>query len=1065
MAVHVCLLGVISASTPAGQVTISGYKQQALLAMLALVAPKPVSDDRLIDQLWGDEPPGNPANALQAQVSHLRRVLGREVVARESSGYSLRVEPADVDALKLDQLVRLGREAVAAGEQQAASALFEEAVALVRGPPLEELIDQGGFAQDAATWLNSLVLDAHEGLVETSLAVGRHAEVVKTLRALVAEHPLRERFHAQLVVALYRCGRQSEALRAYGHVREVLAEELGLDPGPELQALERAVLSHDPALAAPVRLSPGVSSVALPMPLTSFVGRHAELAGLLAAIDGSRLVTIVGPAGVGKTRLVLETAAKLATTREVWYVELAPVIDGVAVPEAVASSVGARDDTAADSETTPRRPNERTIGRLRDRGVVLILDNCEHVIDAVASCARTLLAGCPSLTIVATSREPLALDGELQLALDPLGEDDAVRLFTDRARSVQPLFQGGHSSGDLLELCRKLDGLPLAIELAAARAKTLPVPEITRRLEHRFELLKSANRHLSSRHRALSAAIDASYELLFEDERRAFRTLAVFAGGVTVDAAQEVCGPDALDILTGLVDRSMVVADTSGREARFRMLESLREYGLERLRDAAELDEAVDAHAQWCTALAERADVEVRRPDQLRWLDRLDAEHDNLRAALSHLSIADPARGLRLIGALIVPWFARNRRQEARHWAEACLAATADAPPTVLALALAGVGFVPESGGWTGQRGELESELALAQSRQRRAIKLCTTAGDEVLLARCQVFLLSTLARTAAARIAVDAQEMSKLVADALEVFERVDDHYLACLTHTLEAIWCLVAGDVGEAASAVESARTHAGRSGDGWSASNVEWLDGMLLDIAGDARGAYRHVEQSLRRFDELGTSHVVIGQAESLAHLADRMGEPELAAQWRTFVQTRSGASAGNTYDGSVLAAMSNQAGLDARRAGDFERAKQAHLEALAWWGEIGVTLGSAFTASCLGFLESERGDPVAAAHHHARALDEAATLGDAAAMALAFEGAASTFADGKAGWAAEVLGAARALHNTPETHRADVTAIEKRARAELGDDAFDAAVARGAAWNRADAVAAARAGPPS
>ena len=387
-------------------------------------------------------------------------------------------------------------------------------------------------------------------MADALLAAGRHGDVLDTLRSLVAAHPLRERFHAQLMLALYRCGRQSEALRAYRHAREVLLDELGLDPGPELQLLERAMLCHDATLAAPIRLVSPAAASALPTPLTSFVGREAELAELHAA---DRHVSAGDAWSARPAWASPESSSRwrgeLASAGEVWYVELAPVTDAMAVPDAVASAVGALADAAADDGTTPRRPDERTIDRLGDRSVVLVLDNCEHVIDAAAHCARTLLDRCRSLTVIATSREPLAVDGERQVALGTLGDGDAVRLFAERARAVQPLFVTNEADDDLLELCRRLDGLPLAIELAAARAKTLPVPEILVRLEHRFELLRSTERHAPARHRALSAALDASYDLLFEDERRIFRTLAVFAGGVTVDAAEEVCGPGALDVL------------------------------------------------------------------------------------------------------------------------------------------------------------------------------------------------------------------------------------------------------------------------------------------------------------------------------------------------------------------------------------------------------------------------------------------------------------------------------------------------------------------------------------
>ena len=323
-------------------------------------------------------------------------------------------------------------------------------------------------------------------------------------------------------------------------------------------------------------------------------------------------MTVLGPAGVGKTRLVLEVAGAIAAAREVWFVELALLVDPAAVAEAVASAVGAQDHSPARAAGTLRPPELRAIERLGDRAVIIVLDNCEHVLDAAAEVAARLLAGCPELRIVATSREPLSLDGEHQLVLGPLTDDDATALFAARAQVVQPRFRADQD--ELADLCRHLDGLPLAIELAAARTKTLPVPEIAARLEDRFGLLLAHKRSGPDRQQGLRAAIDWSYNLLFEEEQRAFRRLAVFAGGATLDAAEAVCGPEALDIVARLVDKSLLVADTAGRLARFRMLESLRAYGHDRLVEGDEVGAALAAHCQWCTRLAEDAEARHPRP-------------------------------------------------------------------------------------------------------------------------------------------------------------------------------------------------------------------------------------------------------------------------------------------------------------------------------------------------------------------------------------------------------------------------------------------------------------------
>ena len=397
-----------------------------------------------------------------------------------------------------------------------------------------------------------------------------------------------------------------------------MAEEVGLDPGPELQAIERSVLSHDPALDAPVPLTSIGRLAVLPTPLTSFIGRRAEQRVLAAATAATRLVTIVGPAGVGKTRLALVMAEAVAAERELWFVELAAVADPRPVPAAVADALGARDLTSGERGSAGA-PVTRIIERLGDRDVLVVLDNCEHVLDAVAELVAQLLSSCRRLSIVSTSRQPLGVPGEHQVPLEPMSDDDAAALFVERAVAVDPRFAVDDVA--LLELCRRLDRLPLAIELAAARTKSLPVPEITSRLNDRFQLLVGA-RAAVDRYDGLRGAIDWSYDLLFDDERSVFRRFGVFAGGATLEAAEVVCGPDAMDVITRLVDKSLLVADTSGPLARFRMLESLRAYASGRLDEAGERDEVVATHRAWAAALTADAAAGVRTPDQERWLDR-----------------------------------------------------------------------------------------------------------------------------------------------------------------------------------------------------------------------------------------------------------------------------------------------------------------------------------------------------------------------------------------------------------------------------------------------------------
>ena len=1062
--VQVSLLGPFEVRAGERVVSVAGVKLQSLLAQLALAAPNAVTDDRLLDELWGDEQPANPANALQALVSHLRRLLGRGAVVRHGSGYVLVVAPDLVDAHRLERLVEQGRAAAARGDHGGAVAAFRDAIALVRGPLLDGLAESW-FAREASARLDELVLAAHEGLVDSELAMGRHADVLTRLADLVARHPLRERFRAQQMIALYRSGRQADALQAFRDARQFLLDELGLDPGPELTSLERAVLSHDRALVAPVVLTPSVPPhPVVPAPLTSFVGRGHELDVLEHAVTASRLTSVVGPAGVGKTRLALELTRRLAEQSEVWFVELAPVTEPSAVAEAVAAGVGAFERVPSDARP-PSSPEQRAVERLGGREAIVVLDNCEHITAAATDCTLALLVGCPALRVVTTSREPLGIEGERQVVLGPLDDAESAELFIERARAVQPRFTAD-DAGELIDVCRHLDGLPLAIELAAARAKTLPVPEIAERLRDRFRLLRRTHHAGPARHEGLEAAIDWSYDLLFEDERRTFRRLAVFSGGATIEAAERVCGADAFDLASRLVDRSLVVADTTGRVVRFDMLESLRAYGLARLTDAGELAAARSAHLGWCIELAERVDREARGPDQLGWLRRLDDEHDNVRAALGHAVDHDPEGALRLVGAVLLPWWFRGRRQEARRWYEASLAAGVGAAPLRRARVLAASGLFAEphlsfagTGGATGA--QLHHELTIAEGRQREALAICIAAGDAWETASTQLLLLATLARRASAGEPVHHGEVGHLVASSAAGFDRLEDDFGSALVRVTDAILAVTFGELDRAAVAVAAAGPYAQRSGDRFSASRIEYVLGMLDDLGGEPRSAYRHIERSLRLLDELGIHQAVTAQARFLGPLAERCDEPELAAQWRAFVNDR--AEGWTHFDGAVLAAARNHEGLEARAAGDLPRAASAHASALLWYASAEIASGIAFTESCLGFLFAEAGDDIGAARHHAAALAAAVTVDEPAPLALALEGWASTLPD--ATIATTLVGAAGRLWReaapaTEATHRRDVAAITAAARAVLGGAAFEAALAAGESLDRRAVLAVAR-----
>jgi predicted ATPase len=621
------------------------------------------------------------------------------------AGYRLVVARDEVDALAFERLIGQGRResSPAAGIEA-----FAQALALWRGAPLTEVADVP-YAQAWIERLQQLRLGAIEDRAAAALSLGRFADLVADLEDVIARNPLRERAHELLMRALTAEGRQGEALAVYERLRRAMGEELGLDPPAALQELQGQVLRDDPALR--VSLAPPLpepTRVArrtnLRLALTSFVGREAELAGITEQVGRTRLVTFVGAGGAGKSRLVSEVAGRLDALGGVWMAELAPVTDPADVISTVLGSIGTVDRSQLDPATVQNAGKGDARTRLLDALVanptVLILDNCEHLIEAAAELAGFLLSHCPELTVLATSREPLGIVGESIWPVRPLsvqsgtGGDDldspAVRLFADRAALVRPGFTVNAENGPMVAgICRRLDGLPLAIELAAARLRTLGLDGLNLRLDNRFRLLTGGNRTAMPRHRTLSAVVAWSWELLTGPERDLIERVAVFAGGVTAETASAVCADaeatagdfdldTVADLLISLADKSLLVVLPSGRagdhEPRYRMLETIREYALERLAQRSLITAMRRAHAHYFLALAELADPHLRRPEQLLWLERLISERDNLLTTMRFAIEAGEADlAVRMASALGWYWSIAGRHEEAANWAEQAL--------------------------------------------------------------------------------------------------------------------------------------------------------------------------------------------------------------------------------------------------------------------------------------------------------------------------------------------------------------------------------------------------------
>jgi len=714
--VRIGMLGSLEVRDRDGaSVPLAGARLRTLLIALALAPGRLLTTAQLVDAVWGVKPPAGAVNALQALVSRMRRALPEAVIESHPAGYRLVIDPGAVDVTQFERLVADGRAALPDDPARAASTL-REALSLWRGPAL---LDVAGveFFQPALTRLDELRLTATEGRVEADLRLGRGAEQVSELAALAAEHPLRERLVGALMRALSEAGRPAEALTVYERTRQTLAEQLGADPSPELSALHTAVLRGQ-IEAAPAHAVQAARRTNLRIPLTSFVGRDADVAKVSELVDDYRLTTLVGPGGFGKTRLAVEVSRALLDRIPdgAWIMELATVADGADVPAAVLAAMDLREPSLIGREMA-EDPVDRLIAVLRSRSALLVLDNCEHVIDAAATLADRLLAECPRLRVLATSREPLGITGEAVWPVDPLGlppEDidgrevtgfDAVRLLVDRARAVRPGFTvTDDNAAAVARICRVLDGMPLAIELAAARMRTMTVAQLVGRLDDRFQLLTGGSRTAVPRHQTLRAVVDWSWELLSDAERILLQRLAVFTGGATLEAAQRVCADvvvpadHILDLLTALVDKSLLVI--SGDEVpRYRMLETIKAYGLERLDEAGEREDLRRAHASYFVELVEAAAPYLRRAEQLVWLRRLKADHDNLNAALrGAIAAGDAQTAARLVAAAGWYWWLSGHKAEARELATEALAVPGAADDEARATAYAMVAWFASAG-------------------------------------------------------------------------------------------------------------------------------------------------------------------------------------------------------------------------------------------------------------------------------------------------------------------------------------------------------------------------------
>jgi predicted ATPase/DNA-binding SARP family transcriptional activator len=854
--IRVLLLGPLEVHVDGQPIALGGHRQQALLALLALHPNEPLSRDRLLEAVWGADAPATARHAVHVYVSRIRRALGPEAgrLTTAGGGYALRLERTDVDALRAEDALARGRTALEHGDPSTAVEMLRDALALWRGVPLAGL-EYEPWAQPEVARLEELRLACVEERIEAELALGQDMRLVPELEELVREHPLRERPRGQLMLALYRSGRQAEALSVYTEARLMLVEELGLEPSAELRDLHVAILRQDPSLAVePPELR---ARRHLPAPPTPLVGRRREVDDVVALLSGdARLVTLTGPAGTGKTRLALQAAYELAERFPdgVYFVDLAPLRDPDLVTTTIAGRLGLEERSG--------RPLRLDLASyLRTRTTLIVLDNFEHV-DAAAPVAAELLREAEGLRVLVTSRIALRVYGEHEYPVEPLLlHEEAVPLFAARAAAVAP--GSGAPRGAVAELCARLDCLPLAIELAAARARDLPVADVLGSFEQRLRLATGGPRDVPARQQTLRGAIEWSYDLLADSERRAFPRLGVFLGGFSREAAEHICGAD-VETLKSLTEANLLRT----QDGRFGFLEAIHEYAVEQLEQSGSADRVRRRHAETFARLAMETVAELRGRRQLRAIERLETEHDNLRGALTWALAADPPLAARLAGSLHWFWQVRSHLDEGRRWLNAALQATPEAAPSVRAPLLQGAGQLAY------YSGDLES----AERLLHEAVASWREAEDPSSLAIALAYLAIAGGHGGSAAVARAAGE------EAIRSAEDLDEWTvgLALWSHgTNTFLGRAGRTDVAEAQRLLERSLAALRPTGDQWAIAAPLYYLGVIAAQTGDDHRAAEYVEEAAEAFRAVGDKWRLRLALVRLAKMAERAGDEAKAS----------------------------------------------------------------------------------------------------------------------------------------------------------------------------------------
>ena len=1107
---------------------LGGARARLTFAVLVLERPRPVDRHQLAEILWPNALPASWEAALRVVISRVRAFLGAaglpasELLTNSHGYYRLSLpDDIEVDVEVASAAVDVAEAAGAAGAHQEAVAAAEQARVVTARPFIAGA--EGEWVDAVRRRQAGLRVRALDAMVRSSIELGDDALAIDAAQELLGLDPYRDASHVLVMEAHRAAGNRAEALRAYGWCRHVLAEELGVDPSPETEALYRSLLreEHGSEPTHDVTWSPSVADGPphnLPAQLSTFVGRERELREIRKLLEGDRLVTLTGPGGSGKTRLALEVAGRsLASHADgSWFVDLAPLAptaggDETLVHRTVAAAVGV-------VEQAPRALVDTIVDHLRRREAILVVDNCEHVLGASAALVDALLRACPLLWVLATSREPLGVPGEVLWRVPSLSAPDpsdvaagapssmeallayeAPRLFVDRCRALvaDQAFTDADAPA-LAQICVRLDGIPLAIELAAACITALSVEQIADRLDDRFRLLTLGRRTAQARHQTLQRAVEWSHDLLASGQKALLRRLSVLAGGFTLEAAEAIgagldlrgAGPDlrgdVLDLLIGLVNKSLVVSQTTGARARYGFLETIRHFALDRLVESGEETAVRDAHLAWCVSLVVEAEPELSGPDQQAWFELLDTEIGNLRAALEwacRQGDAEPA--LRLAGALTLYWHVRGYYPEGRRWAEAALAVGADAPPLLRAKVLWGLGFmafylgdvaatVPaideclalgraagatqETGRALSMLGELAS-LQDADSAHRileESTALARAAGDSWCLSY-------SLASRAWTEFYKGTSPVGRPFIEEAVAVARAANDTRNLLRGSLCLAWAgLIEGDYssgGDAERSLELGITLAQQLGDiGWTGLMLNG-QGELAWRRGDYDAALRLLDESAEIGRRLGSPYALAPPYGLLGRRAKAMGNLEEAATWFE-----------SALDISRRAGMHLFVPWWVWGRADVYRLAGDHELALTWLAEarsVAEAVGNepvvAFTVWARAAIARSEGRSADAGFLHREALLRREAVGDGAGILDSLEALAGlAAARGQASRAVRLLAAAgahravaRCARSVPEQVGYDDDLA--MARTGLPADAFERAWSEGLRLSRQEAVA--------